>query len=92
MVVNRVKGNVYELSRDEIKRMLGIPIIAEIPEDSNIALSLAIKKPLVEYSPNSPAAIEIKKLAAWLSGKKYEPPKSSGSKNLVQRFVNWLKG
>lgn len=91
VIINRIKGNVYELSRGEITRMLGIPIIAEIPEDSNVALSIAAKKPLIEYSPNSPAAIEIKKLAAWLSGRKYEPPKLSEAKNLMQRFIDWLR-
>ena len=89
-VVNRIKGSEHELSIDEIKRLLGVPIIAEIPEDSNVAKSIAVKKPLIEYSPNSPAAVEIKKLAALLTGKEYKPSKLTETKNLVQRLVGWL--
>ncbi|MDI6826538.1 MAG: cell division ATPase MinD [Candidatus Aenigmarchaeota archaeon] len=89
-VVNRMKGEKHELMAEKIEEILGIPIIAEIPEDDNVALSIAAKKPLVNYSPNSPAAIEIKKLAAWLSGRKYEKIKSRRSMNLLQRFVAWL--
>lgn len=89
-VVNRIKGNRHELSTEEIKGILGTPIIAEIPEDSNVAKSIAAKKPLIEYSPNSPAAVEIKKLAALLTGKKYEKPKLVKTRNLVQRLVGWL--
>jgi len=89
VVVNRVKGKKYELSREQITDILGVPVIAEIPEDKNIPLSINEKRPVVEYAPGSPAAIEIKKLAAWLSGKEYEP-KSSRTKNLLQRLVEWL--
>jgi len=89
-VVNRIKGSEHELSIDEIKRLLGVLIIAEIPEDSNVAKSIAAKKPLIEYSPNSPAAVEIEKLAALLTGKEYKPQKLAEARNLVQRLVGWL--
>lgn len=90
-VVNRTKGNISELTRSEIKNLLKIPIIAEIPEDPNIALSIAVKKPLVKFYPSSPAAIEIKKLAAWLSGKKYKKEMIE-KKGRFERFVRWLIG
>jgi len=90
VVVNRIQGSKHELPIAGIGRLLGVPIIAEIPEDSNVAKSIATKKPLIEYSPNSPAAVEIKKLAALLIGKKYKPPKLTEARNLVQRLVGWL--
>lgn len=89
-VVNRVKKNKYELTRNEIRGILGIPIIAEIPEDENVALSIAVKKSLVEFLPDSPAAVEIKRLAAHLTGRKFEPIHPE-SKNLIRRLVDWLK-
>jgi septum site-determining protein MinD len=89
-VVNRIKGLEHELSTEEIIAILGVPIIAEIPEDRNISKSIAAKKPLIQYAPNSPAAIEIKKLASILSGKKYQEPKLNITRNLVQKFVVWL--
>lgn len=87
-VVNRIKGNEYELSTKEIENILGIPVISEIPEDPNIERSIQEKKLIFEYSPYSPAAIEIKKLAAWLTGNRFEEPKQTFS--LWERFVNWL--
>lgn len=90
IIVNRIKGERHELSSEEIKEMLGVDIIAEIPEDDNVASSISAKNPLVNYLPDSPASIEIKKLAAWLSGKKFEKPMLIRNRNLVQRLVTWL--
>jgi septum site-determining protein MinD len=90
-VVNRITGSKHELTNEEIKGILGTPIIAEIPEDDNVALSIAAKKPLVQYVPNSPASLEIRRLAALLSGRKYEKPKLIKNRNLVQRLVVWLR-
>jgi len=89
-VVNRIKGNEHELSMEEIEGLLGVPIIAEIPEDDNVSKSIALKEPLIKYSPNSPASIEIKKLATYLTGKEYEKPKLVTTRNLIQRLVAWL--
>jgi septum site-determining protein MinD len=88
-VINRVRGSVFELTKEEIEELLDVPIIAEVPEDPNIALSIALKKPLVEFSPDSPAAVEIKKLAALLTGRKYEREVSQ-KRGLIRRFIDWL--
>ena len=87
VVVNRVKGEEYEMTREQINELLGVPVIAEIPEDNNIPKSIAQKQPIVGYSPDSPASIEIKKIAANLSGRKYEPPKSKG---FWQKIYDWF--
>jgi septum site-determining protein MinD len=87
-VINRTKGNSSELTRSQIRTLLKTPIIAEIPEDSNVALSIAAKTPLVKFSPDSPAAVEIKKLAAGLSGRKYREEK----KSRFERLIKWLIG
>jgi len=89
-VVNRIKGHEHELSTEEIQGLLGIPVIAEIPEDDNVSKSISLKQTLLKYSPNSPAAVEIKKLAAYLTGRKYEKPKLVGTRNLIQRLADWL--
>ncbi len=89
-VVNRIKGNEHELSTGEIKDLLGISIIAEIPEDVNVAKSIAEKKPLIQYSPDSPAAVEIKRLATFLTGRKYKKPELTKTESLLQRIIRWL--
>jgi septum site-determining protein MinD len=88
VVVNRVKGTEHELSIKEIEGILGIPVISKIPEDPNIEKSIQEKKVIFEYSSYSPAAIEIKRLAAWLTGNKFEESRQNFS--LWERFVNWL--
>ncbi len=87
-VVNRVTGNAHELTLRQVSEVLGVPIVASIPEDLNITKSIHEKKLIYEYSPNSPAAIEIRRLAAWMTGREYIPQQQTSS--FWQRFVNWL--
>jgi septum site-determining protein MinD len=75
VVVNRVKGSEYELKKEEIEDILNVPVIAQIPEDPNVEKCIQQKKLLFELYPKSPASIEIKKLAAYLTKRKYDPPK-----------------
>lgn len=88
-IVNRVKNSEYELSSEEIEEMLGVPVISEIPEDSNVDRAIQQKKLLYEYNPSSPAAVEIKRLAAYLVGREYSPVRFNLS--FWNRFVSWLK-
>lgn len=89
VVINRIRGNSSEITKDDIESILRVPVIAEIPEDSEVALSIAVKEPLVRFSPNSPAAIEIKRLAARLSGRKYQ--EVAKKKHLWERFFGWFR-
>ncbi len=89
VVVNRVKGESYELSQKQIEDIIGVSVIASIPEDENVIRSQAEKKLLFEYSPTTPAAIEIKKLAAKITGKQYEPP--AFNPGIWERLFIWLK-
>jgi len=89
IVVNRVKDEEYELTSEHITEILGVPIIAEIPEDVNIPKSINEKKTILEYEPFSPASVEIMKLAASLTGKKYEPPKIQ--KNFFERVFDLFR-
>jgi len=88
VVVNRVRGEEYEMTREQIEELLGTPVIAEIPEDRNIPESIGVKQPIVGYKPNSPAAVEIKKLAAELSGRSYTPPKP---RSFWEKLFGWIK-
>lgn len=88
-VVNRVKGENYELSQQKIEELMGVPVIANVPEDENVSRSQAEKKLLFEYNPSSPAAIEIKKLASRITGKPYQPP--SFNPSIFERLFIWLR-
>ncbi len=63
LVLNQVKGEEYELDTDEITRIMDLPIFSSIPYDKEVLRSLKEGKVLLEWSPDSPASREIKKLA-----------------------------
>lgn len=63
LVLNRVRKEEFELSRDEIQKIMNVAVLAEIPEDEKVRQALKVGKPLLELSPNSPAARAIKGLA-----------------------------
>lgn len=66
IVLNRVRKEESELAGDEIKRLIDLPILAEIPEDNNIGKALNQGKIVVDAYPNSPAPKAIKALARKL--------------------------
>lgn len=63
VVVNRVAGEPFELPIKEIRKILGWPIVGVIPEDAKVRESTAAGIPAVRYSPDSPAARELQRLA-----------------------------
>ncbi len=89
VVVNRIKRKEYELSKEEIEGLIEAPVIAEIPEDVEVARSIAAKRPVVDYNPNSPAAVEIRRLAHKLTGRpfKYRRPKNF---RILERLIGWM--
>lgn len=74
MIVNRVEKK-YELDIHDIEKISGIPILGVIPEDKNVKKSIYFQTPVVEYNPNAPSSVEIKKIASGIVGKDYSPPK-----------------
>jgi len=70
IVLNRVRKEESELASDEIKHLIDLPILAEIPEDNNIGKALNRGKIVVNAYPNSPAPKTIKALAGKLAGMK----------------------
>lgn len=87
-IVNRITRGSHELTLRQISDVLRVPIVAAIPEDQNIAKSIHEKKLIYEYSPYSPAAVEIRRLAAWMAGREYVPQERS--LGFWERLVNWL--
>jgi septum site-determining protein MinD len=86
VVLNRIKKERYELKKKDVEEILGLPVIAEIPEDKNVNVAIACKIPLFELYPNSPASLEIKRLAYFLLGKELRFKKPG----ILRRIINWL--
>lgn len=74
VVVNRAGHDESDLKVEEIETILGLKVLGAVPEDPEVRRSVAAGQPIVIKSPDSPAALAIKKLAAELIGVKYSPP------------------
>lgn len=85
VVLNRVQGKKFELERGKIASILGRDLIAEIPEDTNVQISVSCKFPVVDLFPDSRASINITKLAYKIAGLPFFEKKS-----LVERLVGWM--
>ncbi len=72
VVVNRVKGNEDEMGVKEIETVLGLPVLAVIPEDDGFVSALRKQVPYTFLHPDSKPTDEYKALAAKLLGENYE--------------------
>lgn len=72
VILNKVTGKWYEVSKEEVEESLGVKVLAEIPLDMKVPESIANKTPVVSYAPKSHASIAFKKLGAGLIGERFE--------------------
>lgn len=72
-IINRVTYDKSEMTIDEIKEMLEVPIIGIIPEDISISRALAKRNSVIEVYPRSKAARAYIDISAKLIGKKKKP-------------------
>ncbi len=86
VVVNRVKGLNHEMSMDEIRSMLEVPIISIIPEDVHVPKSISKKTPVVHHKPRSRSSIQFQKLASRILGETYYGVKK---KSWLERLFFW---
>lgn len=73
IVLNKVYEKEFELTLDEIEGTTNVPIMAVIPHDIGVLEAQSNFIPSTEFKPKSKGTKEFKKLAATLSGEKYEP-------------------
>jgi MinD-like ATPase involved in chromosome partitioning or flagellar assembly len=62
VVLNKVRGKRFEIPASEVKKRLGWPVIATVPDDDRVRESLTAGVPVVRYSPKSPAAMKFREL------------------------------
>jgi len=85
VVINRVNGDVYELTEDEIELMCETPIISKISEDPNIRKSSFENIPIIHRNPYSQASIDYRYLASRLLRQEYKPPSFLFLRRLLNR-------
>ncbi len=82
VVVNRTSKEDFEVGPEHVEEILDLPVIANIPEHKKVRESIAMKTPVVTYSPNSKVSLEMKRLAHFLLGEELPEP------GFWQRFLS----
>jgi len=67
VVVNKMRNEPFELSLKDVKKALGWPIIAAVPEDRKVREATAAGTPVVSYDPKSQASVEFRKLSELIA-------------------------
>ena len=86
VVVNRVNRKENELPLSEIEDIVKYPVIGEIPEDVNVQRALAARTAVVDYSPKSPASVEMRRLGHYLVGKEFKH-----NQGFWDRIFSWVR-
>jgi septum site-determining protein MinD len=86
IVLNMVTSWRSELKKEEVERLTDLPVLASIPYDNNIRLSLGLSTPLFLIDPWSKASRELIKFSANLIGVEYREGLIS---KLLSRFRFW---
>ncbi len=74
VVVNKVGKENFEVGPHHIEDILETPVIAKIPEHKKVREAIAMRTPVVTYSPHSKASVEMKRLAHFLLGEEFKEP------------------
>jgi len=84
LIMNKVHKKNFEISLDDIEKTVEIPVLAVIPYDTNFLKALSNMESPALYSPDSEGIEELMKLAAVLTGQKYNRKKFS---DLFKKFA-----
>ncbi|MFQ5976447.1 MAG: P-loop NTPase, partial [Candidatus Hydrothermarchaeales archaeon] len=84
IVLNKIRGEKYELSVSEIGSIFDFPLVATIPEDAKVRESVALGNPVALNHPYSPAAVEFAKFGGYLVGEEYQI-------GFFAKLMNWLE-
>ncbi|MFQ5888190.1 MAG: cell division ATPase MinD [Candidatus Hydrothermarchaeales archaeon] len=88
VVVNRADISGGDLNTEEVEILLETKILGLVPEDPEVGRTAALGTPIVLKSPDSPAAVAVKKLASDLVQNGYLP--ESEDENFSERLTTDL--
>jgi len=75
VIMTRVRKNNIEMTPDEVKEMLEVPILGMVPEDLSVQESLRLRDAVVHTHPKSKSARAYKEIAAQIIGARYDSNK-----------------
>ncbi|MBN2734019.1 MAG: cell division ATPase MinD [Methanomicrobiaceae archaeon] len=91
-ILNRATLEKTDVSVHKIEEVLGVKVIGLIPEDPNVRRATAYKTPIVVKYPDSPASVEIKRIAADIAGVEFKNPQllSKSKEKFLDRLARSL--
>lgn len=89
-IVNRAGLDKNDVVQAKMERSLGVKLLGIIPEDVNVRRAAAYKSPVVIKYPNSDASRAFKKIAASISGTRYDEEKEKISEGFLDRVAKAL--
>ena len=84
LVVNKIRGRKFELTRKEIEDAAGVRVIGAIFDDVNVPASVAETKPTVHFKPRAHASTAYRGIAEQLVGIKKRS-------SFAASIKSWLK-
>jgi septum site-determining protein MinD len=84
LVMNMVRDEKSEVEHEDIKELVDEEIIGKVPDHKHVREGIALRKPVVDYKPDSKASYAVKDVAHRIKGR--EPPKRPLQKRLKMRL------
>ncbi len=88
VVVNKANKKNYELKPSEIEMICEAPVLDIVPDDENVKKAINEKEPVVKHRPYAPSSLKFKKIAAHITGKRYEKPTMPKIKHYISALKN----
>ncbi|MEM0475764.1 MAG: AAA family ATPase [Candidatus Norongarragalinales archaeon] len=89
VVLNRVRGKAYELPVKEVEVLTNYRVLASIPEDDAVPLSIALQQPVVQRFPDSDAALKFVELAEEVAMVPLR--RAQQSRSFTARLIRFLR-
>ncbi|UUX93608.1 cell division ATPase MinD [Methanoplanus endosymbiosus] len=92
-IINRVNRIDDKGTEEQIEKILDVPIIGMIPEDTNVRRASANRTPIVVKYPTSDASRAFRRIASQTIGIEYDEDEEKSEKrkeNLIERFAKAL--
>jgi septum site-determining protein MinD len=71
LILNKIRNQKFEISLKDIEETTGVPVLAVLPDETDVLAALSETTPVTIHSPTSKVSIEYKKLAASLVGAEF---------------------
>jgi septum site-determining protein MinD len=92
VVINFVLNEKGEISKNDISNMLELPVYGSVPYDAEVRKSFMQEKvsPVIVRKPDSPASLEVMKVASRLTGLK-APEVQTKKQSIFEKLFSFFR-